>query len=321
MCVMIKKVSIQFNFMFLLDIKRIIRSGVLNFYRNGIVSLASTLVLWVTLSVVLGIIFFQAILNNSLEQVKDKVDITVYFVPEAKESKILEFKDIIQKLPEVEAISYISADISLAQFKERRKDDQLTLQALDEIGENPLGGSINIKAKDPTQYESISNFLSGDSESIRLYQDIIYNINYHKNKNIIDRLNNIILSAKILGGALALILMIISVIITFNTIRLTIFISKEEIGVMRLVGASSRYVTGPFMVEGMICGIVAAFLSVAVYYPISVWLSNKMTSFLGIDMLEYYTNHFLEIILIALLFGVLLGSISSALAVRKYLSK
>lgn len=307
--------------MFLLDIKRVIRSGVLNFYRNGIVSLASSLVLWVTLSVVLGIIFFQAVLNNSLDQVRQKVDITVYFVPSASEEKILEFKDVIEKIPEVESAVYISSDIALAQFKDRKKDDELTLQALEEIGENPLGGSINIKARDITQYEAISKSLSGDSDLVKSNENIIYNINYNKNKSIIDRLNNIIASARALGIALTLVLTIISVIITFNTIRLTIFISKEEIGVMRLVGANSIYVTGPFMIEGMICGIVAALLATASFYPVSVWLSNRMTDFLGIDMLEYYVSHFIGLFAIVLIFGVLLGAISSALAVRKYLSK
>lgn len=307
--------------MFLLDIKRVIRSGVLNFYRNGIVSLASTLVLWVTLSVVLGILFFQAVLTNSLEQVREKVDITVYFVPDAQEEKILEFKDIIQKLPEVESATYISSEIALAQFKERKKDDELTLQALEEIGENPLGGSINIKARDTTQYEAIANSLSPESELVKSNEGIIYNINYNKNKSIIDRLNNIIVSARTLGVALTLVLTIISVIITFNTIRLTIFISKEEIGVMRLVGANSRYVTGPFMVEGMICGVMAAFLAMASFYPVSVWLSNRMTDFLGVDMLEYYVSHFIPLLVIVLAFGIGLGALSSALAVRKYLSK
>lgn len=307
--------------MFLLDLKRILRGGVLNFYRNGIVSISSILVLWITLSVILGVVFFQAILLNSLDQVRQKVDITVYFTPNADESKIFEFKESVEKLPEVESVSYISADIALAQFKERKKDDQLTLQAIDEIGENPLGASLNIKARDTAQYEAISNFLSEESEIIKKNENIIYDINYFKNKEIIEKLNNIITSARALGVALALILMAISVIITFNTIRLTIFISREEIGIMRLVGANSRYVTGPFVVEGMICGVVASFLSVALFYPISLWLSKKMSGFLGLDMLEYYTTHFLSLFGLVLIFGIVLGAISSALAVRKYLTK
>jgi len=307
--------------MILTDIRRIIRSGALNFYRNGVVSLASILVLWITLLVLLTILFSQAVLGNALEAVKDKVDITVYFSPGADETKVSDLKGAVEALPQVSKVSYVSADVALAQFKERRAGDELTLQALEEIGENPLGASLDIKAQDPTQYQIIADFLQGDSEIVRASSDIIFNINYNKNKIVIDRLNQIIAGARTLGVAITILLMAISVIITFNTILLTIFISKEEISIMRLVGAGKRYVVGPFIVEGIIYGLLAGLLATAAFYPISVWLSRRLSDFLGLDLLRYYIDHFAVLLLLSVVVGIILGSLSSALAVRRYLNR
>jgi cell division transport system permease protein len=114
---------------------------------------------------------------------------------------------------------------------------------------------------------------------------------------------------------------IISIIVTFNTIRLAIFISKEEIGVMRLVGASKMHVRGPFMIEGAIYGILATLITLFIFWPATFWLGRNMTDFLGINMYDYYLSSFFQIFAILLLSGILLGVVSSFLAVRKYLNK
>ena len=134
-------------------------------------------------------------------------------------------------------------------------------------------------------------------------------------------MNTIISGAQQLGFLITLLLVIISIIVTFNTIRLTIFISKEEIGVMRLVGASKMHVRGPFMVEGVIYGVIATAVTMLLFWPATVWLGRNMTNFLGINMYSYYLSSFFQISAILLLSGIILGIISSFLAVRKYLNK
>jgi cell division transport system permease protein len=134
-------------------------------------------------------------------------------------------------------------------------------------------------------------------------------------------LNAIISGAQKLGFLITLLLIIISIIITFNTIRLTIFISKEEIGVMRIVGASKMRVRGPFMVEGAIYGIIATAITLALFWPATAWLGRNMTNFLGFNMYDYYISNFLQISLMILLSGVFLGMVSSFLATRRYLNK
>lgn len=302
-------------------LKRIVKGGFINFKRGGVVSWAAVLVVTITLSVITSIILLQAVLHFSLTQIKDKVDVTIYFTTKAPEDKILSLKSSLEQLPEVSSVSYTSAEEALKIFRARHESDYPTIQALDEIGENPLGAYLNVKAKEVSQYESIANFLKSDDTLVLGSQSIVDKVNYYQNKLVIDRLNNIISGAQKLGFLVTLLLIIISLIITFNTIRLTIFISKEEIGVMRLVGASKMHVRGPFMIEGAIYGVVSTFITLLLFWPATAWLGSNMTDFLGINMYDYYISNFLQICTMLLLSGIILGIISSILAIRKYLNK
>jgi cell division transport system permease protein len=302
-------------------LRRIIKSGLKNFRRNGLISWAAILVVTITLSVITTIILLQAVLYFSLNQIKDKVDVTIYFNVSAPEDKILSLKDSIEKLPEVSSVSYVNSEDALKLFRERHSKDYPTIQALDEIVENPLGGYLNIKAKEVSQYESIANFLKSDSISVSSSASIIDKVNYYQNKLVIERINSIITGAQKLGFLITLLLIAVSIIITFNTIRLTIFISKEEIGVMRLVGASKMRVRGPFMIEGALYGVVATIITLLLFWPITVWLGRNMTNFFGLNIHDYYVSNLFQIFIIILLSGVFLGMISSILAVRRYLDK
>ncbi|HAS80910.1 MAG: hypothetical protein UR25_C0001G0010 [Candidatus Nomurabacteria bacterium GW2011_GWE1_32_28] len=307
--------------MLMIELKRIIKNGFVNFTRSGVISWAAVLVVTITLSVITAIILLQAVLHFSLDQIKDKVDVTIYFNVNADENKILSFKESLEKLPEVERVSYISDSEALKLFRERHSNDYPTIAALDEISTNPLGGYLNVKAKEVSQYESISNFLKSDNALVLGSVSIIDKVNYHQNKIVIDRLNNIISGAQKLGFLITLILIIISIIITFNTIRLAIFISKEEIGVMRLVGASKMRVRGPFMIEGAIYGVLSTIITLVLFLPLTIYFGKNMTSFLGINMYDYYISNLFQILVIILLSGVFLGVISSFFAIRKYLNK
>lgn len=304
-----------------LDFKRIVRSGFINFRRNGIISLASVLVVTVTLSVISFLIFLQAVLHFSLSEIRDKVDVTIYFSTNASQEKIDSVKSSIEKLPEVASVSFTSREQALQNFKDRHSNDYLTLQALSELDENPLGAALNIKAKDTSQYESIANFLEGETGLAKENSAIIDKINYHQNKLVIDRLTSIINGAETLGFAVTLILILISIIITFNTIRLTIYIAREEIGVMRLVGAENKYIRGPFIIEGMIYGLLATVITLILLLPVTYWLGSNMTTFLGLNLFDYYLSNFFQIFIIIFISGIFLGSLSSILAIRKYLNK
>jgi cell division transport system permease protein len=301
-----------------IDVKRILRAGFVNFWRNGWVSLATILIMVITLFTIGSLIFARAILGSLLAQIQDRVDIRVYFVKDAPEPEIAALRDVVSKLEEVKSVEYISAEKALEDFKEKHKDNATIMQSLEEIGENPLLATINIKAKDPSQYEAVAKFLKSQENSGGT--SIIDKINYYQNQKVIDRLSKIVNSARDLGTALSIILAIISVLITFNTIRLAIYISREEIGVMRLVGASSRFVSGPFVVEGIMYGVVSAVIAVVLFYPLVLWLGPLSEGFFGgINLFNYYVANFGQLFVLLLLVGSVLGALSSLIAVRRYL--
>jgi len=302
------------------NIKRIVKSGFFNFSRSTFVSLSSVLIMIITLSVIASLIFLSATLNASLQEIKDKVDINVYFVTRADESEILSLKSQLENLPEVASITYTSRDEALSKFRQRHENDELTLQALEELGENPLQASLNIKAKNPSQYEGIANFLQNEPALSQDGASIVDKVNYYQNKVAIEKLSKIINTTERLGSIIAVILIAVSVLITFNTIRLAIYISREEISVMRLVGATSFYVRGPFVVVGAIYGALAGVLTLILFYPVTYWLGEQTSNlFLSFNVFEYYTRNFGQIFLIIILSGLLIGAFSSYLAVRRYL--
>lgn len=301
-------------------LKRVIKAGFFNFWRSGYVSFASVLVMVIALSVIGSVIFVSAILNATMTELRNKVDINVYFVIAAQEKDILALKTRIETLPEVSKIEYVSREQALANFKLRHENDQITIQALEELGDNPLGAVLNIKAKEPSQYEGIANFLNEENILSSDGQKIIDKINYFENRAAIDKLSRIVNSTGLLGLAISLALVIISIIITFNTIRLTIYISREEISVMQLVGASKNYVKGPFIVTGILVGLVSGLLTTIIFFPICYWLGQTTQNFfIGLNIFDYYLRNLLQIVFIIVGSGVAVGAISSYLAVRRYL--
>ncbi len=304
-----------------LTIKRIIKAGFINFWRNGFVSLSSVVVMVITLFVIGSLIFLNAMLKQSLELIKDKVDVNAYFVTTANESSIMAVKQSLEALPEVSRVDYISRDQALQNFRDRHQGDEVELQALDELGDNPLRASLAIKAKDPSQYETIATFLNDNENAVSPNgSSIIAKINYNDNRVAIDRLTQIIDAIAKFGLAVTVTLVVTSIIIVFNTIRLAIYIAREEIAVMRLVGASNAYIRGPFVFEGIMYGIIAAIITLLVFYPLTLWLGSSTQAFFGgVNLFTYYTMHFGPIFLTIVGAGILLGAISSYLAVKKYL--
>ncbi len=303
----------------LTTLRRIFSGGAINFARSGLVSFATVLIMTATLVIIGTLLFLSAILSNTLAAIEDKVDINVYFTTTAAESDILSVQSDLEKRSDVSTVTYTSRDQALSDFRTRHADDQLTLQALDQLGENPLGASLAIKATDPTKYAGIVNFLS-DGSNISGGSSIIERINYYQNKTVIDRLTAAIQATEKAGIAIVILFALASVIITFATIRLAIYSARDEIAVMRLVGASNTYIRGPFFVAGMIAGIVSALIALALFYPASWYAGKSLSQWLGgFNLFTYYTGHFAYLFLVLVGSGILLGGIASFVAVRRYL--
>lgn len=297
----------------LVALNRIIKSGLINFYRNGWLSTATVLIMTVTLLLWTSIFLLNVVLTSVLDTLSQKVDVSVYFNLNAKESDILALKSKIENLEEVKSVEYISVGKALEIFKKRHSDDEIFLKSVEEIGDNPLEASLNILAKDASKYDTITSFLKQSG-------NLISKVNYAENKVVIERLNNIISVLRQSGAAASLVLALIAFLVAFNTVRLAIYSSREEITIMKLVGASNWFVRGPFIVEGVLHGLAASALSFMVIIPGVAVIGPKLFNFLpDINLVNYLGDNFWSLLLFQTLGGIALGVFSSWFAIRKYL--
>ncbi|OGZ51532.1 MAG: hypothetical protein A3F26_03280 [Candidatus Ryanbacteria bacterium RIFCSPHIGHO2_12_FULL_47_12b] len=300
--------------MFTVKIRRIITAALTNFWRNGWVSVATILVMVLALFMAGSLILFQVLLESTLAEVQKKIDVSVYFLPDAEESEILHVKKSLEQLSEVQGVEYVSRQRALEIFKERHADNTLISSALDELGENPLGASLKVEAKDPSYYEAIDVFLkNGNFRGID-------KVNFRQHELVFKRLSDTLSATRKAGLGVSIVLGAIAFLVAFNTIRLAIYTSRDEIGIMRLVGASSWYVRGPFLIEGAVHGFLATVITTLLFWPLTLWLGPKAQTFFGgIDIFAYYAGNIIQFFLMLFLIGVTLGVLSSFVATQRYL--
>lgn len=298
-------------------IRRIVRAGFVGFWRNAYVSLASIFVITVALFVIGATMFIEQLLTVSLSSLQSKVDINVYFVPEAPQEEIDAIRSAVAALPDVAQVTYLSREEALERYQERYRNNEIAMQALSELGENPLGATIAIQARETSQYESIARFLTEQRESAAT--PVIDDVNYARNKDSIDALTSIIGAVERAGFITMIVLLVAAVLITFNTIRLAIYTAREEISIMRLVGASNAFIRGPFMLQGIMYGLIAGVLALLLLYPILVWLGPATENYFEFNLFTYFVNNFLYFFGVIVGVGVALGLVSSTLAVARYL--
>ncbi len=299
--------------------KRILKAGFVGFWRSAFVSAAAIFVMTVALFVVGSSLLIDKLLGVSLENIQNKVDINVYFVTTAPEQEIFRIQALLEGLPEVEEVTYTSREMALQQFSERYQDDETIMRGLEELGDNPLGASLSIRAKETSQYEGIDTFLREQKAAENPQEPLIEEVNFLRNKAAIDRLSSIIFAVERFSFGAMIVLVLASVLITFNTIRLAIYTSRDEISVMRLVGASNMYIRGPFMLQGVMYGLVAGVLALLLLYPIVLSVGPRTEEFFQFNIYEHFISDFSYIFMVVVGSGVVLGVISSTLAVARYL--
>jgi len=312
--------------MFFLKIGRTLKAGLQNFYRNGWLSIATISVITITLFII-NLQFAVVVANNLLlEDVKDRVSVSVYFEADASENDVIKVKDKFSMYQEVESIDYVSKQQALEDFQERNEGNEILKESLEELGINPFEPSLNIKAKNPSDYELIVNSVE-QSE----FKEIISSVNFHKYKDVINGLNQEIESNQKTAIILGVTLSIIAILITFNSIKITMHSYRQEIEIMRLVGASNNYIRLPFIWEGILYGFISVVIAMPFFYFYLKFLSAESVSgsvlpfsnsiYLERFLTDYFVQNILLIILIQLALGIFLGIISSAIAIRKYLKK
>lgn len=295
---------------------RILKYGFQNFWRNGWLSTATILVMVLALIAFQGLILFNVVNDAAVKSIQDKIDIAVYFKRGTAEDDILKMEKSLKELPEVKLVDYVSTEQALATFKEKHKNDPTISQALAELNQNPLLASINIKANNPNDYPVIATYLEHQG-----YSAIVERVTYAQNKTAIDQLNKITDTANKGGLALTIFIAFAASLVTFSTIRLAIYSNREEIGIMRLVGASNIFTKGPYLVSGIMYGFFGAIVTLLITAPVINFVSPYLdTQYLNIINLEpYFYANITTFFGYLLVFGVFLGTVSSWVAIRRYL--
>jgi len=252
-----------------------------------------------------------------IENIKNKIDVTVFFQQDVSKAQIDEVQSALSNMTDVEEVKYTSKDEALKEFQEKHGDNPLILSSIAELEGNPLRDTLVIRAKNLDKYNDIKIFLDNEK-----YQPIVEKFTFDDNKEIINKVSSTLSIAKKIGIGVSVIFCIIVVLVMFNTIRMTIYTQKDEISIMRLVGATNAFIEIPFIIEGMLYGLFASVISTLILYPIILYTTPKINEFfqlVNVDANSVINKNLLIIIAVQLLLGIFLGVVSSAIAIRKYL--
>jgi len=291
-----------------------------NFFRNFWLSLATIVIILLSLFSVSILLGLGAMAEDIIGVLEDKISISLNLKSEVGLEKATEIKELIKRNPKVTNVIHIAKEEGLENFREKNKDDEIVLRSLNEIEHNPFGDILIIKANNVNDYLEIIDMVE-EAQYNDMIEERIFNENY---KGIIARLNQLGESVRWIMMGLIALFVLISTLIIINTIRITIYTYREEIGIMRLVGATRGFVRSPFLMQAFFYGIIAWGAHMAILFPAIAAFQPHINNFIGsdsINLVTYFSQNFV-IIFGAELLGVLfLNLVSSAIAMRKYLNK
>jgi cell division transport system permease protein len=297
---------------------RIFRYGLSNFTRNAWLTTAATAVMTVTLLIILGTFTARMIFNDTIAQVKQKIDVSVYLKDDADQHEVTRFAKEIKAVPIVISVEYISKEQARQIFSEENKTELAQLQALGEIDTNPFPASLRIKTKDPNQIEQVNAVINKANN--KTLQDKAPS-NSGERKAAIDTIARVSQFSEVAGLVAGGVFVVISVLIIFNTIRMAIFNRKDEIEMMKLIGAEKSFIRGPFIVEAAMYGVLAAVISLVVIYMLLLTRANLLANYdiQVANTIAYFKSLPFLIVPAQLAVGMLIGIFSALLAMRRYL--
>lgn len=304
----------------MITLSRIIKTGLVNFVRNAWLAVAAMAVMTVTLTIVLFSLITNATFANTIAQITDKIDISVYLQDDISASDRDAFIKGIKALPNAKSVTYLSKDQALENYQKQNAGNQQLLSAISAT-DNPLPATIQIKPRDLNKIQDIKDYLSQPANLKLQSDDPSYSGDRKAAIDKITHATNILRQAGIFA---VLLFAVISVLIIFNTIQMAIFNRRDELTIMRLLGASTWFIRGPFVVENIVYGIFSAIVSVLIIKVLFMLASSALqASSLGLLDInyasEYFSQHVWILLTIQLCVGILIGAASSVVATRRYL--
>lgn len=302
---------------FFLSMFRVIKFAFQNFFRNFWLSFITMTIFVLTLFTINAVIFMNVVAEAALTSVEQKVEVSVYFEPETSEELTKLVQGYLTALPQVRTVSFVSSDDSLETFKERHEDNPVILSSLDEVDGNPFGHALIISAYSANDFPFIIEALDTPE-----YSPYIKEKDFNDYEVIIERINSLATRVRVGGFILATFFGLIATLIIFNTIRIAIYVHRDEIGIMKLVGANDWFVRGPFLLEALLYTAFATTFSVVVIIFGLNSLEPKLVVFFGesgTNVAGYFIDNAVLIFGSQFLALSLLSILTTMFAMRKYL--
>lgn len=294
---------------------RIIKFAVQNIWRNLGLSFMTVTILIVTLLSFNVFIAMSAMTRHAVETVKDKIDASVYFAPEATDAQVQEVQEFLRTFPEIKDLTLKTRDEVLGQFKEKHKNNPDVMESLNELEGNPFGPTLIITTHEPGQYETVLKALTTPD-----LQKIIEGKTFDNNEGFIQRLQLITRRVEQLVLGVTALFLLIAFLIIFNTIRVAIYTQREEISIKKLVGATNWFIRAPFLLDGVAYTLVSVGVAVAFIFGILGFVDEYIQAVFNasFSLIAYFRANPL-IFVYEIVAVLLLTWLSSALAMRKYL--
>jgi len=303
-----------------ITLERIIKNGVINFGRNVWLAIAAMAMMTITLTILLFAVVANATFSHTVDNLLSHIDVSFYLKDNVSNQQRVKLENELRKLPNVKSVSYTSKQQALKNYIADNANNSDLLAAVSQT-DNPLPASLTIKPQDPNKLQDIQDFLERPAQTALQSDPTNYSGDRKKAIDNITHATRFFQQAGIIG---IIVFIFISMLIIFNTIRMAIFNRRDELIIMRLLGASTSFIRGPFIVETMLYGAVAAIISLAAVWTLfRIASSTLQASSLGLLDIgyssRYFSDHLISILTIQILVGILIGAASSGIATRRYL--
>lgn len=289
------------------------------FWRNIWLSVITITIIVLTFISINFLIVVNVITDAAIQIIKDKIDISLYFRPDVTEPQVLEVQTYLSSLTQVKEIKYVSQQEALEEFRQQHRQDQVIIESLEELDKNPIGVTLQVRAKNINDYPEIIDVLNNSK-----YNELITEKDFddQRVKSYISKIKNLSDNVRKIGFFTSGIFIFIALLIVFNTIRVAIYTQRQEIGVMKLVGATNWFICSPFLLEAIFYGIIACLIAIILVYPLLNFLQPHLNNFFlteKFSIVDYFRQNFWKIFGLELLVIIFLNIISSSVAIRRYL--
>lgn len=294
---------------------RVLKFSLQDISRNIWLSVITITILILAMFSINTLILTKTISANAIDAIKNKINISLYLTSDANEAEIFYLKDKVIAMDRVRDVKYISKQEALDSFRANNENNEEILQALTELGQNPLSPSLIISPKNADEVADLIEELKV------LDSEIIESRDFADNSLILERINNITNRINDIAIIIIAVFIITSLLVIYNSIKVAIYTHKKEIEIMRLVGASNIFIHAPYLISSLIYTLVASLIIIGITFPLlSIAQPYLEVFFVGynINVVKYFYSHFLSIFGIQFLGIAIINIIASYLAVRKY---